>query len=471
MCKDSGKEPQVSVKHLQVMVGDENDNTPVFAESSYHASIIENNYQGKSIVQVNATDGDTGDNADIRYSLSNEVKGLLNVDPHTGVITAANSIDREQTPEIRFAVIARDQGKPAKSSSAVVSITVEDVNDEKPVFSQHSYSFGVFENKPANTEVGIVQAKDHDKPPNNEVSYSIMPSRSDMDAFSINPSTGQIYTTKPLDREEETVYYLVIVASDSGSSQELSSTVSVSIYIADANDNDPQFVFPSRFNNSVHLSNQVPIGYAATRVLCSDADIGNNARISYHITNGNLGGVFSMDPNNGVITTNVELKEIDNQMYDLTIVAKDHGAPQQRSSEATLNIYVNKSLPFYAGLDDGVLSGHNFTIVVSLACASGIITIVLIIAIVCIRRQDRNNSTHKYNCRAAEALKILSTSQQSSDKDTSRSNGDTSRSTQKKEVSFSLEIDDPIKRPSSQQSWPSTIEHNNYPPVSNFYAL
>lgn len=59
--------------------------------------------------------------------------------------------------------------------------------------------------------------------------------------FSINPATGQIITSSLLDREERANYQLVVVATDGGQPQSLSSSATVSVTVADINDNPPRF--------------------------------------------------------------------------------------------------------------------------------------------------------------------------------------------------------------------------------------
>lgn len=59
--------------------------------------------------------------------------------------------------------------------------------------------------------------------------------------FSINPSTGQIITSSLLDREDRANYQLLVVATDGGQPQGLSSSATVSVTVADINDNPPRF--------------------------------------------------------------------------------------------------------------------------------------------------------------------------------------------------------------------------------------
>ena len=65
-------------------------------------------------------------------------------------------------------VVAFDQGVPTSlSATAILSVTIVDINDRAPVFSQSTYSFGTYENQPSDTEVGRVVATDSDSPLHN----------------------------------------------------------------------------------------------------------------------------------------------------------------------------------------------------------------------------------------------------------------------------------------------------------------
>jgi hypothetical protein len=59
--------------------------------------------------------------------------------------------------------------------------------------------------------------------------------------FSINPSTGQIISSSLLDRETRSTYQLLVVATDGGEPQGLSSSATVSVVVSDVNDNPPRF--------------------------------------------------------------------------------------------------------------------------------------------------------------------------------------------------------------------------------------
>ena len=69
-------------------------------------------------------------------------------------------------------------------------------------------------------------------------SYSLQESHGDR--FSVLPSSGEIVATRPLDREEQAMYNLVVIAKDQGIPPK-SSSASVIVYVDDVNDNTPAF--------------------------------------------------------------------------------------------------------------------------------------------------------------------------------------------------------------------------------------
>ena len=59
-------------------------------------------------------------------------------------------------------VEARDQGSPSLTGTTTATVTLTDVNDNAPVFTNTPFSFTVDENAANDTEVGTVTAVDYD---------------------------------------------------------------------------------------------------------------------------------------------------------------------------------------------------------------------------------------------------------------------------------------------------------------------
>lgn len=139
IASDFGSPPLRSEKTFVLRISDVNDNAPIFEQRIYQANIFEDVPVGTSFTQVMAHDDDE-DSAIIYSILQSEQSLLVNIDPLTGIISTAARLDRERESDLVFLVVAVDSGFPPLSSTATVSICVEDVNDNGPVFQQQIYS-------------------------------------------------------------------------------------------------------------------------------------------------------------------------------------------------------------------------------------------------------------------------------------------------------------------------------------------
>ncbi|NXB33908.1 PCDG7 protein, partial [Eulacestoma nigropectus] len=134
---DGGSPPLRSSAVLALRVLDVNDNAPVFAQERYSARVAENNAAGALVLTVRATDADWGQNARVRYRLSEgRVRGaplssyVFMVDAESGMITLKEALDFEDTRGYTLLVEARDGGGLVAQCKVVVEVL--DVNDNPP---------------------------------------------------------------------------------------------------------------------------------------------------------------------------------------------------------------------------------------------------------------------------------------------------------------------------------------------------
>ena len=106
-----------------------------------------------------------------------------------------------------------------------------------------------------------------------------------------------ISINKSLDREDIPFYTLVIQATDKGTPP-LTETVTVNITLLDINDNSPQFT-ESSF--SVIVSESLATGSRFLNITATDADIGDNALLTYSIMSGNIGIVMAIESSTGTL--------------------------------------------------------------------------------------------------------------------------------------------------------------------------
>uniref|UniRef100_A0A673CBB8 Cadherin EGF LAG seven-pass G-type receptor 1a n=1 Tax=Sphaeramia orbicularis TaxID=375764 RepID=A0A673CBB8_9TELE len=319
--QDGGRPPLINGTGMVVVqVVDVNDNAPMFVSTPFQASVLENVPVGHSVIHIQANDGDSGENARLEYRLTDTTPGFpFTINNSTGWITVCEELDRETTEFYTFGVEARDHGVPAMSSSASVTITVLDVNDNVPTFTEKVYSLKINEDAMVGTSVLTVTAVDRDV--NSVVTYQIS-SGNTRNRFAITSQSGGglITLALPLDYKQERQYVLTVTASD-GTRYD---TTQVFINVTDANTHRP--VFQSA-NYQVTLSEERPVGSTVVVISATDEDTGENARITYMMED-NV-PQFKIDPDTGAITTQMEIDYEDQASYTLAIIAKDNGIPQK----------------------------------------------------------------------------------------------------------------------------------------------
>ena len=352
-------------------------------------------------LQVNATDADAGRNRILSYAIPEGAdQGMVAIHPSTGVIRAHGSFDYEKEPIYEFPVIAIDRGDPARTGTAVLRVTVQDQNDEPPEFVRNSYSFEIEENRAAHSFVGVVSATDKDAHPYDVIKYSIDPFYGGLDAFRIDPDTGEITTVKILDREVQEMYELVVVATNEGYPQ-MRSTINTSIFVLDENDNDPELKFPSELNNMVHIANDLPIGKEVTRIDAFDPDEGDNAKLSYSCPRGNEEHYFVLNKTTGQLLVNKNLGSFDYYHFTLAVMVQDQGTPTHTVS-GELHVIVNRSLAvihFHKASGFSFLNIENHHLIVGTVVIVLLVVILIVVIIIVRCRQRQATQGNKYNCR------------------------------------------------------------------------
>uniref|UniRef100_A0A4W5QMW1 FAT atypical cadherin 4 n=1 Tax=Hucho hucho TaxID=62062 RepID=A0A4W5QMW1_9TELE len=303
---------------VQVYIQDINDNPPKFTKDIYQASISESAQNMTQLLRVSAVDVDESKNGLVHYYIKegNE-ESQFTIDGSSGQVTLVGRLDYEATSSYSLKMIAVDSGTmPLSSSCMLMEITVLDVNDNHPVFDREPFHADILENL-SPQRVLMVSAMDQDSGPNGQLEYAIIDGNKE-NSFSVNRATGEIRTTRPLDREKLAQYALKVKATDRGNSPK-STAVKVLINVLDVNDNAPRFskIF------SATVPENAPVGYTVTRVTTTDEDAGANAISKYSITDASL--PFTINPSTGDITISRPLNREDTDHYIAKVSAHDSG--------------------------------------------------------------------------------------------------------------------------------------------------
>lgn len=353
---DRGTPSLMNDVSVTIMVADINDNTPQFILPYFEGSVFENLPPPVPVVNVSATDEDTGTNAVVSYSIAltrygdgsclsepgvnildclnslNEtsVAGvsdtLFAINSQTGEVLTLSPLDRENVSVYVLEVVARDSGQPRRlTNSTFVIINVLDRNDQVPNFSQDVYSANISEYSGSGQPVVSVLAEDLDVSSNADVSYSLAGSGE----FTINRISGEVFTMSAnFDRETQDVYNLTVMAVDGGTPS-LTSSALIMVTISDENDSPPTFSAPLY---AVSIRENLPPGTPVIRLNATDADIGLNSKLTYHVLTSSPSLHFSLELSTGVLSTSQPLDREQISLYLVTILARDAGFPSLNST-------------------------------------------------------------------------------------------------------------------------------------------
>ncbi|NWZ91402.1 CAD23 protein, partial [Nesospiza acunhae] len=327
-----------STARLAVTILDDNDNRPVFQPAFITARLLENSPPGFSVLQVTATDADSGLNQQLDYRIEGGGQDRFLIDASTGVIRVANStIDREERDSYRLTVVAVDQGTPALSGTATVSILIDDVNDCRPEFINPIQSVSIPESAPPGTVVAEVTAIDRDLHPRLEYYLLGIVARDDTDAlvpeqqgaFTVDFRTGAVKIKTPLNRELVATYEVTISVHDNAS-EVIDRSVSVpnaklTVNVLDVNDNTPRF----RPFGVTYFTERILEGATQGTTLISISAVGDLGQVSHSRVCHPLGKV--------VANRTVDYEEV--QWLNFTVRASDNGSPR-RSAEIPVYLQI-----------------------------------------------------------------------------------------------------------------------------------
>ncbi len=147
-----------------------------------HEIVICTFFQGSPVMHLvpfdpplSAFDQDLGIDTPLTYSiLSGNSDGYFSIDTATGLVYQTTEIDREELVRrkrldkeanivFRMEVEAQQADNPLKAATTRVEITLDDVNDNVPLFKRNEYNVTLRENAHRGKRVMAVQAADADK--------------------------------------------------------------------------------------------------------------------------------------------------------------------------------------------------------------------------------------------------------------------------------------------------------------------
>ncbi|XP_063304032.1 protocadherin gamma-B2-like isoform X33 [Pelobates fuscus] len=341
------------VTHCTVLIQivDINDNAPEIMIMSLLTPIPEDSLPGTLVALISVDDQDSGKNGDVTCQMMETAPfKLLPSSSNYYKLITIQSMDRETISEYNITILAEDEGSPPMSTPKIIRLSLSDVNDNLPIFSQAVYTAYVSENNIPGSSIYSVSALDIDDGENAQILYSLLNTNIEempvSSYISIKQDTGVIYAQCSFDYEQLREFQFQVMAKDRGSLS-LSNNATVRICIIDKNDNIPKILYPSldvegtsSFEFIQHSSEK---DYLVTKVIAVDEDSGHNAWLSYHIIEVSDSALFVIGQHTGEVRLARDLQDADSHRQKIVVMVKDNGVPSY-SATVTLNVVVAENL-------------------------------------------------------------------------------------------------------------------------------
>ncbi|CAN7991112.1 unnamed protein product, partial [Ixodes pacificus] len=343
---------EVAVADVNVVIMDDDDQLPEFNSNTFSVSVPEDIPENSAILGLNmiVNDNDVGDNAKFSLHLRNinNSEGVFSVYPSSAVgrtpvlikVADASHLDyeNESQREFVFYVVASQHG--SEVSSATVTITLSDANDNSPVFENDQYLIQVPENARNGTSVFSLVAYDADSGQYGKLSYAMKGYGSER--FIVEKDTGQIRIgmckDSCLDYETVPNYSFTYEAQDGGGKV---SSVNLFIQVVDVNDNAPKFTKDSYLVDLMEDATEFasPVFVKATDI---DGPSQGNGRVRYWLKATNLSDpeILSIDPDSGQLFLlgglNITAAPYGATKFIVIIQAIDYGDPPLASDTSLI---------------------------------------------------------------------------------------------------------------------------------------
>ncbi|XP_038151327.1 protocadherin Fat 2 [Cyprinodon tularosa] len=365
---------------IEIVVEDVNDNPPVFPQLTYSVNIAEGLPVSTSVIQLNATDKDSGANQDLTYHMvkteGNEAD-FFQINPNTGLIVTKKVLDHEKIKHFNLKIKAIDNGTVPLSSEVMVFVNVTDVNDNPPDFVSSQYEATLDEMAKCGHIVIKIQASDPD--PEDKLKYKIISGNKDR-YFNINESSGIISFSNVCRRNLDPHYNLTVAVSDGV----FQKTAPVNIDMINSNRHSPYF---KQTIYEAELAENAEAGTRVIRLAAIDPDDGPYGSVDYTIINKLADEKFAIHKDGQIVTTQPLDRENPTQkVIAIKVMAKDGGGkvafctvkiiltdendniPQFKASEYQVSIHsaVNKGSPVIQIMaydaDDGKNADVTYTV-------------------------------------------------------------------------------------------------------------
>ncbi|XP_041820400.1 cadherin-related family member 5 [Chelmon rostratus] len=341
---------------ILVEILNENDNKPNFLEETIHPFTISELTAVDSVVlTVKAVDAD-GDMISYIIDQSSRDAWFFRIDlPNSGNIVLNKPLDYETRTHLQVIVWAQENTVEKFNTSAVLSVNIEDGDDQYPHFlpctpvspgvpvcTNPTYTANITHKQQDEVLVfspGPIRAEDGDRGINTPLIYSIL-SGGDQGRFVINNRTGEIQLTRPVISQRLTTNFTLNVMVCQVNDRLKYSVASVLIRVLSEN------MFPPIFNRTVFkgfiIQSSSPASIVSTygnqvlQVLVSDRDFSDGLNPHIHYSLHPPSGLYQVTQGGVLIARTDKLQAFDRHI--LQVVARDEESGEEVSASVDVEV-------------------------------------------------------------------------------------------------------------------------------------
>ncbi|XP_076759576.1 DE-cadherin [Xylocopa sonorina] len=352
-------------EELAMQVNENHNHKPVFSNCSNYAPVVkEEEPVGTVVIQVHAEDRDLpNDGGTITYSFVTAPgeKLKFEINSKNGSIRTTQVLDRDEPArekEAYLTVLATDNGRPQLDDVCTFKVTIEDVNDNAPVFDKVAYTESVPQDLPLGREVMRVSATDIDDGNNSVVYYSLLPKKPEEGVyFRIDHNTGVIFLNKLIDRNPDYKFSMTATAQDQGEDPK-SNMIDLDIRVVESHKKAPSFEL--RPSAPIQLYENFSDFDTSIVRLKAFSHAGDNSGVLFELVPGrteqtNKGNTFRLESNKDVaeIKLSQHLDYESNTVYTLIVRVQNKF---QLAAETVIDIDVldvNDNIPVFREMKKG----------------------------------------------------------------------------------------------------------------------
>lgn len=320
----AGVQVRETKRNFTIAVTDVNDNSPKFSQSVYEASVLENSSPGTRVVQVDASDDDSGENAIVRYRILGDSSAVSQfvIEEDSGIVRTRARFNYRLSQQYTVVVEASDSlglTSSLRRSNATVKVQVLTVNQFAPRFTHRSYHFTVGRSVTVGQSVGTITATDQDSGYYGRVEYVLVTSGGSgrTGGYRLNRTSGVLSVWEEDVSSGGVDWTLIALAKNPGPVRWKTSDSCVIVI-----EGQGSTMKPLLFNQSVYqvtIKEDIAIGSGVLTIWATGGS--GEQVVVYSMISGNTNNAFVLDSEAGVMRVQGGLSHLRNPVYNISVAA------------------------------------------------------------------------------------------------------------------------------------------------------